>query len=108
MNFGYFALRRAIPALGPARREQLEDFAFRACDAMYARDEHTGFRSIKQVWTELGWDADTIWRETVATSPTTKAFNSFLFQDNLMPRLGRLGLIGPRVEDRYRAIGLLG
>jgi hypothetical protein len=29
----------------------------------------------------------------VKTSQTTKAFNSFLFQDNLMPRLVRLGLI---------------
>src|SRR5947199_10718853 len=36
----------------------------------------------------------------------TKAFNSFLFHDNLMPRLVRLGLISPRVEPRYRAIGL--
>src|SRR5438132_1145497 len=49
VNFGYFALRRSIPELEPARRDALEDFALRACDAIYARDEHTGFRSITTV-----------------------------------------------------------
>jgi hypothetical protein len=107
VNFGYFALRRAIPAMEAAKREYLEDFTFRVCDAMYARDERTGFQSIKDVWRELGWDGDEIWRDTVAHSQTTKAFNSFLFQENLMPRLQRLSLISPRVEPRYRAIGLL-
>src|SRR5437762_8661176 len=107
VNFGYFALRRSIPALDAARREYLEDFALRACDAIYARDERTGFQSIKHVWNELGWDGDKIWRDTVAHSQTTKAFNSFLFHENLMPRLQRLALISPRIEPRYREIGLL-
>jgi hypothetical protein len=107
VNFGYFALRRAIPDMGPAKRAYLEDFSLRACDVMYARDEHTGFQSIKTVWGEMGWDGDKIWRETVATSATTKSFNSFLFQENLMPRLVRLGLISDRVAPRYREIGLL-
>jgi hypothetical protein len=55
----------------------------------------------------MGWDGEKIWRETVKTSHTTKAFNSFLFQDNLMPRLVRLGLISDRIAPRYREIGLL-
>ena len=107
VNFGYFALRRAIPDLEASRREYLEDFTFRVCDLMYARDERTGFQSIKHVWNELGWDGDKIWRDTVAHSQTTKAFNSFLFHENLMPRLQRLALISPRIEPRYREIGLL-
>jgi hypothetical protein len=107
VNFGYFALRRSIPDLEPATREYLEDFTFRVCDLLYARDERTGFQSIKDVWREMGWDGDTIWRDTVAHSQTTKAFNSFLFHDNLMPRLQRLQLISPRVEPRYREIGLI-
>jgi hypothetical protein len=107
VNFGYFALRRSLPDMDPARRASLEDFCFRACDLMYARDERTGFQSVKDVWRELGWDADKIWRETVATSQSTRSFNSFLFQDNLMPRLQRLGLISERVAPRYREIGLL-
>ena len=37
----------------------------------------------------------------------TKAFNSFLFQENLTPRLQRPGLISARIEPRYREIGLL-
>ena len=107
VNFGYFALRRSIPDMEAAKREYLEDFTYRVCDLMYARDERTGFRSIQEVWNEMGWDGEKIWRETVKTSQTTKAFNSFLFQDNLMPRLVRLGLISDRIAPRYREIGLL-
>jgi hypothetical protein len=107
VNFGYFALRRAIPGMDAAKREYLEDFCFRACDLLYSRDERTGFQSIKQVWTEMGWDADKIWRDTVANSQTTKHFNSFLFGENLMPRLVRLGLISNRIAPKYKEIGLL-
>jgi ribonucleotide reductase beta subunit family protein with ferritin-like domain len=107
VNFGYFALRRAIPEMESSKRESLEDFCFKACDALYSRDERTGFQSIKQVWGEMGWDGDKIWRDTVANSQTTKHFNSFLFGDNLMPRLVRLGLISERIAPHYRAIGLL-
>ena len=107
VNFGYFALRRAIPEMESSKRESLEDFCFKACDALYSRDERTGFQSIKQVWGEMGWDGDKIWRDTVANSLTTKHFNSFLFGDNLMPRLVRLGLISERIAPQYRAIGLL-
>jgi hypothetical protein len=107
VNFGYFALRRSIPAMEPDKRAYLEDFTFKACDLMYARDERTGFRSIRNVWNEMGWDGDKIWRDTVANSVTTKHFNSFLFQENLMPRLQRLGLISERVAPKYREIGLL-
>jgi len=44
---------------------------------MYACDERIGFRSIQDAWNEMGWDGEKIWRETVKTSQTTKAFNSF-------------------------------
>ncbi len=91
----------------PARRAQLEDFALRACDAMYGRDERTGFRSIQTVWGEMGWDGEAIWRDTVANSVTIKTFNRLLFTGVLIPRLQRLGLISPRVEPRYREIGLV-
>jgi hypothetical protein len=107
VNFGYFALRRAIPNMEASKREYLEDFCFRACDMLYSRDERTGFQSIKTVWHEMGWDADKIWRDTVANSATTKHFNSFLFGENLMPRLVRLGLISERIAPKYREIGLL-
>jgi len=107
VNFGYFALKRSIPTMEPAKRAELEDFALKACDLMYGRDEQTGFRSIQTVWKEMGWDGEEIWRDTVLNSPTIKAFNRFLFTEVLIPRLGRLGLISPRVEGRYRAIGLI-
>jgi P-aminobenzoate N-oxygenase AurF len=107
VNFGYFALRRAVPAMDPGKRAMLEDFALKACDAMYTRDDHTGFQSVKQVWEEMGLDGDEVWRDGIANSPTVKAFNRFLFTEVLIPRLQRLGLISSRVEPRYREIGLL-
>jgi len=107
VNFGYFALRRSIPNMEPAKREYLEDFTFKACDHMYARDERTGFQSVKNVWSEMGWDGEELWRDTINRSQTTKSFNSFLFQENLMPRLKRLGLISERIAPRYRELGLL-
>ncbi len=107
VNFGYFALKRSIPAMDEPTRGYLEDFALKACDAMYARDERTGFQSIKTVWNEMGWDADKVWRDTVANSATTKTFNRLLFTEVLIPRLQRLQLISSRLEPRYRQIGLL-
>jgi hypothetical protein len=107
VNFGYFALRRALPGMDPGKHAMLEDFALRACDAMYTRDDTTGFQSIKQVWNEMGLDGEAIWRDDIGNSPTVKAFNRFLFTEVLIPRLQRLGLISSRVEPRYREIGLL-
>jgi hypothetical protein len=108
VNFGYFALKRAIPGMEPGKRELLEDFALKACDAMYARDERTGFQSIKRVWEEMGLDGDETWRDSILNSPSVKVFNRFLFTEVLIPRLDRLGLMSGRVEPRYREIGLLG
>jgi len=107
VNFGYFALKRTLPDMDGAKHELLEDFALRACDSMFARDERTGFQSVRGVWKEMGWDADAIWRDTMTNSQTAKAFNRFLFTEVLIPRLQRLGLITSRVETRYREIGLL-
>ena len=61
----------------------MEDFAWKACDAMCTRDERTGLQFIKGVWSEMAFEV-------------------------LIPRLQRLGLISPRLEPRYREIGLLG
>jgi len=107
VNFGYFALRRTIPTLPPDRRDYLEDFALATCDAMYGRDERTGFRSIQTVWNEMGWDGEAVWKDTIKNSQTLKTFNRFLFTEVLIPRLQRLGLMSSRVEPSYRAIGLL-
>jgi len=107
VNFGYFALKRALPEMDPDKRARLEDFALKACDAMYTRDERTGFRSVKTVWEEMGLDGEATVRDAIANSPTVKVFNRFLFTEVLIPRLQRLGLMSSRVEPRYREIGLL-
>jgi hypothetical protein len=108
VNFGYFALRRSIPMMPSPRREYLEDFALRACDGMYGRDERTGFRSVQDVYAELGYaDPAAVYREVLVESMTMKMFNRLLFTEVLIPRLQRLGLMSERVAPRYHEIGLL-
>ena len=103
VNFGYLALRQAIPAADPTVRDALEDFAFHVCDALYERDGHGGFRSVRVVWEEMGADAS-----AAAGGPTVRFFNQLLFTQFLLPRLTRLGLLSPRIVPRYQAAGLLG
>jgi hypothetical protein len=107
VNFGYFSLKRSLPDMDVACREKLEDFAFGACERLYARNEETGFRSIRAVWEELGWDGDQIWRDTIYKAQALNGFHRLLFVDVLIPRLRRLGLVSPRIEPRYRDIGLI-
>ena len=33
---------------------------------MYARDERTGFQSVKNVWNEMGLDGEGFWRSTAS------------------------------------------
>ena len=104
VNFGYFALKRAVPALEPGVRAQLEDFSVRVCESLCGPDENAGLVSIRDVWRELGWDADQVWRETAAAR---RAGNRALLSAVLIPRLQRLDLMSGRVAGRYREIGLL-
>lgn len=67
VNFGYFALRRSIPVMEPAKRDFLEDFAFKACDAMYGRDERTGSGRSGRSGSRWG---GTVRRSGVTRSPT--------------------------------------
>jgi hypothetical protein len=104
VNFGYLALKRAVPAMEPGVRAQLEDFALRACEALCGPDENAGLGSIREVWRDLGWDADRVWRDTAAAR---RAANRALLTAVLIPRLQRLDLMPGRVEGRYREMGLL-
>src|SRR5204863_8123615 len=76
VNFGYFALRRSIPNMEPAKRECLENFTFKACDQLYARDEQPGFRSVENVRSEMGGDGEPVCRDSVTRSETTKCSNT--------------------------------
>ena len=75
---------------------------------MFARDERTGFQSIRNVWKEMGWDADAIWRDTMTNSQTAKAFNRFLFTEVLIPasapRADHLPRPDPVPGDRPRRL----
>ena len=104
VNFGYFALKRAVPIMEPGIRAQLEDFALRVCESFCGPDENAGLASIRDVWRELGWDADQVWRETAAAR---RGGNRALLGAVLIPRLQRLDLMSGRVAVRYREIGLL-
>src|SRR5258706_12220631 len=48
VNFGYFALRRAIPAKDGEKRAYRQHFTFRACGKLYGRDWRTRVQPIKE------------------------------------------------------------
>jgi hypothetical protein len=107
INFGMLSLRQSIPAASPAVRESLEDFAFSVCDRLYEREGGGGFRSMRVVWDGMGERAGQAEGKSLAGSPGVRVFNELLFNQVLIPRLRRLGLLTPRVTPRYCAIGLL-
>ena len=107
VNFGFFALRQSLAHAESAARERIEDFAFSACDRLFGRDEKTGFSSMATVWDEMGWDGAAWWRQYASSSQDLRRFNHHLFTEILIPRLRKLGVISPRVEPRYREIGLV-
>jgi hypothetical protein len=107
VNFGFFALRQSLARAAPDTRERIEDFALSACDRLFGRDEKTGFASVATVWDELGFDGAAWWRQFAGSSDSLRRFNHHLFSEILIPRLRKLGVISPRVEPRYREIGLI-
>jgi hypothetical protein len=106
VNFGFFALRRSLAQMDARTRERVEDFAFSACDRLFGRDEQTGFASMATVMDEMGRNGAAWWRHFAGT-PSLRRFNHHLFTEILIPRLRKLEVISPRVEPRYRAIGLV-
>jgi len=104
VRFGVVALRDHIrDALDDRERREREDWAFEVSRMM--RDRFMMFEIYEQHASHRV--SRTEWRELMAASPGMREFHRKMFS-RLMPNLRAIGLLGPRMLERYRADGILG
>jgi P-aminobenzoate N-oxygenase AurF len=98
--FGRLALRDYYPQLTQKERDEREEFAVQACYLM--RDRFLA----EEVWTNLGLDVDDCLR-FVKDSETQLMFRSLLFT-RIAPTLKDIGLFGPKIQNAFADMGVLG
>jgi hypothetical protein len=105
-NFGVRLLKKSLPALDEQTREQLVEFGWTTCDALFGRGLG-GFGSISTVWEEMGLDKTAVSRDIAAHAGAAKAFNTVVFAKTLVPKMERVGLISGRARLMYERSGLI-
>ncbi|HET9050403.1 MAG TPA: ferritin-like domain-containing protein [Candidatus Dormibacteraeota bacterium] len=98
--FGRLALRELYPQLTTAERAEREEFCVEACHLM--RDRFVA----EEVWEHLGFDVPEATRY-VRESESQRLFRSLLFT-RIVPMLRDIGLWGPRINNAFPDMGVLG
>src|SRR5437899_7152257 len=98
--FGRLALRDYYPQLTQKERDDREEFCVEACYLM--RDRFLA----EEMWTKMGYDVDEC-LEFVKTSESQMLFRSLLFT-RIVPMLKDIGLWGPRINNAFADMGVLG
>ncbi len=98
--FGRLALRDFYPQLTQKERDEREEFAVQACYLM--RDRFLA----EEVWQNLGLDLDEC-LSFVRDSETQIMFRSLLFT-RIAPTLKDIGLFGPKIQNAFADMGVLG
>jgi hypothetical protein len=98
--FGRLALRDYYPQLTQKERDEREEFCVEACYLM--RDRFMA----EEVWTNLGFEVDECIK-WVRESESNKMFRSLLFT-RIVPMLKDIGLWGPRINNAFADMGVLG
>jgi hypothetical protein len=97
--FGVLSLQGFYDDMDPVDLAEREDFLLEACSIM--RDRFVPV----DVYERLGIDVDVATREFDA-SPDQAAFRSLMFS-KVVPNLGKLGLLTPRVRAGFEKMGIL-
>ena len=97
--FGVLSLQGVYDDMDPVDLAEREDFVLEACALMRDR-----FQPV-QVWEHFGLDVEEAKRH-FANSPDMAAFRSLLFS-KVVPNLGKLGLLTPKVRDGFEQLGIL-
>jgi hypothetical protein len=100
VTFGRLALREYYPQLTQAERADREEFCVDACYRM--RDRFLA----EEVWENLGLDVDEC-VDYVRNSESQQQFRGFLFA-RIVPTLRDIGLWGPRIQEAFADMGVLG
>jgi hypothetical protein len=98
--FGRLALRDYYPQLTEKERDEREEFAVQACYLM--RDRFLA----EEVWDNLGLDVEDCLKY-VRDSESQMMFRSLLFT-RIVPTLRDIGLFGPKVQNAFADMGVLG
>ena len=103
VHYGVLALREHIGhALSAREREEREDWAFEV--ALLMRNRFLAYE-IYEEWFE-GTISREQWRAFVLAAPGLEWFRQVMFT-RLVPNLRAIGLLGPRVQERYARAGLM-
>jgi SCP-2 sterol transfer family protein/para-aminobenzoate N-oxygenase AurF len=97
--FGVLSLQGAYDDMDRVDLAEREDFLLEACSVM--RDRFVPV----DVYERLGLDVDAATRE-FGVSPDQAAFRSLMFS-KVVPNLGKLGLLTPKVRDGFEKMGIL-
>ena len=98
--FGVLSLQGLYTGeMSAAELREREDFVIEATHLMRDR------LLMHQVFDRLGWDREQ-WIPWMQQTPFMQGFRQMLFS-KIVPNLGRLGLLTPRVREAYRALDLL-
>ena len=98
--FGRFALRDYYPQLTQAERDEREEFAAEACYAMRDRFQ------AEEVWENLGLPVDECARY-MNESGFMAHYRTNLFT-RIVPIMKDIGLWGPKIQEAYRQMNILG
>ncbi len=113
VGFGLDAIKGSVEELDEQDRQEVEDFAFALVRSVaFTRNSGGGFRDlIKMYWQHLGPRVrkELTYKELeekMITSDLMQSFNEIVFNENLLPNLGRLGMMTDRVRPKYEEMGL--
>ena len=97
--FGVVSLKDHYREMPPGELRDREDFIMYACELM--RNRLMG----DQIADAMGWKREEV-RELVMGSAPAQMFRRMLFA-RIVPNLKRLGLLSPRVRERFEKLGIL-
>ena len=106
VSYGLIYMRDELPRMPDPEREEVEDFAFGAVEALVGRRAGGGI-SQGAVFSDLGIDPEAA-REEIRTKladPEFRAGRPDAFRDYVVPQLERLGIISERTAPKYRELG---
>jgi 1,2-phenylacetyl-CoA epoxidase catalytic subunit len=101
--FGVLMMRRMMREAAPARRAELEDWAFSILEALNANQQ---LDMLKLLGPKFGIDPEAVVRMITAL-PNFAEVNSLTYMHTVVPNLRKLGLLTDRTEPEWRRVGML-
>jgi len=107
VSYGLIYMKDEIPRLPDPDRHRIEDFAFKAVDALSGRRPGTGLLSQMAIVAGTGVDPKVAMAEATAkfSDPVFLAGQPDPIRDHVIPQLQRIGLISERIAPLYRELG---